>query len=118
NISYSNTKKRREENFLFLHKRLRNINALEINTGNLKGPMVYPFMIEKEGLKEWLIENKIYVATYWKNVFDWVSEKDFEFNLAKYLIPLPVDQRYEKNDLLKIIETIKCKSIVERRCFR
>ena len=109
NISYSNAKKRREENFLFFHKHLRNINALEINTNNVKAPMVYPFMLEKEGLKEWLIENKIYVATYWKNVFDWVSEKDFEFNLAKYLIPLPVDQRYEKNDLIKIIETIESK---------
>ena len=109
NISYSNAKKRREESFLFLHKHLRNINALEINSNNLKAPMVYPFMIEKEGLKEWLIENKIYVATYWKNVFNWVSEKDFEFNLTKYLIPLPVDQRYEKNDLIKIIERIKCK---------
>lgn len=109
NISYSNAKKRREENFLFLHKHLRNINALEINTNNLKAPMVYPFMIEKEGLKEWLIENNIYVATYWKNVFDWVSEKDFEFHLAKYLIPLPVDQRYEKNDLMKIVKKIRCK---------
>lgn len=109
NINYSNAKKRREENFLFLHKHLKNINALEIDTNNLRAPMVYPFIIKKEGLKEWLIENKIYVATYWKNVFDWVSEEDFEFNLAKYLIPLPVDQRYGQNDLIKIIEKIRCK---------
>jgi hypothetical protein len=108
NINYSNVKRRREKNFLFLHKHIGNINELKIDIDNIVGPMVYPLLIEKKGLKESLIKDKIFLATYWKNVFDLVSEKDFEFNLVKYLIPLPVDQRYEKRDLIKIVEKIMC----------
>ena len=109
NINYLDVKKRREQNFLLLHKNLGDKNTLEIETNELMGPMVYPFLVGKEGLKEWLIGNKIYVATYWKNVSNWVSENEFEFKLAKYLIPLPVDQRYDKHSLIKIVELIKCK---------
>ena len=86
---------------------LKDINILGLGVKNLKAPMVYPLLIEKKGLKDWLIENKIYVATYWTDVFDWVSNKDFEYTLAKYLIPLPIDQRYNKHDLIRIVEKIK-----------
>ena len=69
--------------------------------------MVYPFLNNKRGLKEKLIENKIYVATYWKEVKERVNTDSFENNLVDYLIPLPIDQRYNLEDMKYIVKFIK-----------
>ena len=106
-IDYKRVREKREKNFRFVHKNLKDFNLLQIDVETMAAPMVYPLLIEKDGLKEFLIQNKIYVATYWKDVFKWVSEKDFEFKLAKNLVPLPIDQRYGKTNLTKVVKIIK-----------
>jgi len=106
-INYSEVRKIRNENFNLLHEKLKEINELKFSIDDLNGPMVYPFLYKKYGLRELLIKNKVYVATYWPNVFDWAEENSFEYKLAKYLLPLPIDQRYDLEDMKKIIEIIK-----------
>jgi len=106
NIDYEYVKNKRNENFFFLHNRLQNLNKLFIEIDKLDGPMVYPFLTKETKLREHLIKNKIYVASYWKNVTDWFLEKKMECNLSVELIPLPVDQRYNKEDMEYIIKTI------------
>ena len=46
--------------------------------------------------------NKIYVAKYWSKSPD----KYYENYLYEYLLPLPIDQRYDLDDMTKIIEVI------------
>jgi len=70
--------------------------------------MIYPFLIDNgQELKKKLIENKIFVATYWPNVFGWTDKDSFEYKLTKHLLPLPIDQRYEKNELNIIVKHLK-----------
>ena len=64
-------------------------------------------MTNDESLRERLIKNKVFVARYWPNVLEWCKEEDFEYRLATQIIPLPIDQRYGKNDMERILEIIK-----------
>lgn len=106
-VDYENAKEKRINNFMFLHNKLKHINRLTIDDiNNFECPLVYPFFTDDQNLKSKLIENKIYVATYWPNVFEWCKEEDFEYQLAKQLIALPIDQRYGINEMKKILEII------------
>ena len=58
-------------------------------------------------LKKRLIDNKIFVATYWPNVLEWCKEDDIEYKLCKSIIPIPIDQRYGKEDMNRILEIIQ-----------
>jgi hypothetical protein len=108
NVEYSYVKQRRNENFIFLHKALNSLNELEcIEIENISAPMVYPFLTSKKGLKEELIRNKIFVATYWPNVKEWCEEGSVERMLYDNLLALPIDQRYSEEDMAYIIKMIK-----------
>jgi hypothetical protein len=106
-IDYREIKKIREENFIQLHKYLGEQNDLDISLDDLNGPMVYPFMIKDKILRQHLITNKIFVATYWPNVLEWCREGDLEYKMTKYILPLPIDQRYGFKEMGKIIKIIK-----------
>lgn len=109
-LDYKDIKNKRELNFKLLHENLKDINELIINKSLMNnGPMVYPLLISKDGIREYLIENKIYVATYWKDVLKRVDKNSFEAHLTKYLLPLPIDQRYGEEEMQYIIKIIKKK---------
>ena len=98
---------KRRHNYEQLHKELANHNKLNLpDSDSFVCPMVYPFWANDSTLRKRLIENKIYVATYWPNVFEWCSPASLEYQFARNLIPLPIDQRYTTNDLNRIIDTI------------
>lgn len=101
-IDYGRVREKREENFRFLHKQLGGLNELRLPE-DISGPMVYPFLIEREGLKDHLINESIFVATYWKDAMARAGEKNLEYKLAKYLVPLPVDQRYGLREMKEVV---------------
>ena len=106
-INYEKIKLIRERNFIFLHYYLNNINEIKINLGNLNGPMNYPFLFKNRELRKILINNKIYVPTFWKCFIRDNNASKWEKYVSKYLLPLPVDQRYSLEDMQKIVGTIK-----------
>ena len=61
--------------------------------------MVYPLLVEDDQLRHVLIENKIYISQWWKWVLSNNNSNDFEKKLSKYLLPLPIDQRYDLKDM-------------------
>jgi hypothetical protein len=105
-IDYEKCRYKRNSNFLFLHEKLSKYNELDIDINNLNGPMIYPFMNSTPNLKEKLINNNIYVATYWKDVLQRVKNNSFEYKLANCLIPLPIDQRYNLEDMNIMVNLI------------
>lgn len=107
NIDYELVRKKRTENFKYLHLQLSKQNVLKINTKTINGPMVYPFLSIKPGLKKKLIDNGIYVATYWPNVLEWCDEKQLEYKMTTEIIFLPIDQRYCQTDMEIILSQIK-----------
>lgn len=107
-IDYEKVIAKRRTNFDYLHKALGSHNQLvlpELNT--FACPMVYPFIGRIDvDFRSKLIANKIFVARYWPNVIDWAKPDDLEYTLTTRLIPLPIDQRYDKEDMDRIIEII------------
>lgn len=108
-IDYDKISKKRQDNFNYLHSVLKEDNKLNIKLDLKKEavPMIYPFLINNgQELKKKLIENKIFVATYWPNVFEWVDKNSYEYKLTESLLPLPIDQRYDKRVMNEIIGMI------------
>lgn len=111
NINYEKSRKTRNENFIYLHENLKKDNELRdiINDTIIDGPMVYPYLNkDNDDLRDFLIKNKIFVAKYWPNIPKWVENNNsVESYLYSYLIPLPIDQRYNINDMKIIVELIQ-----------
>jgi len=106
-IDYNEVKRIRSNNFQTLHQSLEKINLLNFKLEKNTAPLAYPFLIENgKELKKKLIENKIFIATYWPNISEWCSTNSFEYYLMKNLLPLPIDQRYDKRVMNEIIEMI------------
>lgn len=107
NIDYTKVKQKRRQNFLYLHERLHKYNDLIIDYKDYRIPMIYPFLVNYGSkIKEKLIDNRIYVATYWPNVKMWTKCDSFEHYLAENLVSLPIDQRYNLDDLKIIISVL------------
>lgn len=106
-IDMEEVKEKRVENFNILHDALHSLNKMEIkNEGSYECPLVYPFLVNDPELRNKLLKNRIYVATYWPNVLEMCKENTTEYQLAKFLLPLPIDQRYGASEMKKIIEII------------
>ena len=106
-IDYAGVAKKRRMNYMQLHDYLKSSNLLNLSMGIEAVPMVYPYLAPVKGLREKLIENKVFVARYWPNVLDWTTKDDIEYLLAYQMQPLPIDQRYGEEEMNKIIEIIK-----------
>lgn len=106
-IDYSNVRKIRRNNFNYIHKHLKNFNKIKIKLNNYSVPMIYPFLFDKgKLLKENLIKNKIYCATYWPNVKDMINKNTWEYFLYENLVAIPIDQRYGTKEMKKILSII------------
>lgn len=106
-IDYESVMKRRRKNYQVCHKALAGDNNLDLPLENDAVPMVYPYYVRIEGLRQKLIEDKIYIAQYWPNVLRWCNSGDLEYSMTDNIIPIPVDQRYGESDIKKIINIIK-----------
>ncbi|HET6746723.1 MAG TPA: hypothetical protein VFH06_01300 [Candidatus Saccharimonadales bacterium] len=106
-LNYEKIREARLRNFGLLHAMLGDKNELTIDHTQNFVPMVYPFKpSDSTGLRQRLIEQKVFVPTYWPNVFEWCNEGEVEYQLARDIIPLPIDQRYSKKDMQRITEIL------------
>lgn len=105
-IDYEQIAQKRRANYLQLHAALGVSNTLSLPFEEDAVPMVYPYLTSVKGLREKLIENKIFVARYWPNVLEWTTEKNIEYLITFQMQPLPIDQRYGKEDMNRIITLI------------
>lgn len=106
-IDYTLIKEKRRNNYQVLDQALRQHNQLNLPCSTEAVPMVYPFWPKQNAnLKKKLIENKIFVATYWPNVMEWCVENEWEYQLAQNTCFLPVDQRYGECEMKCMIDLI------------
>lgn len=104
-IDYNIVKERRTKNFSVLHNQFRNINKLQLTIP--EGAFMYPLYVANGAeLRKKLQEKKIYIPTLWPEVFDCCSETQKEHDMAKNILPLPTDQRYNIEDMLYISNEI------------
>lgn len=98
---------KRRKNFEFLHSHLKNTNRFEMpSVDSFACPMVYPYLTDDPSLRQSLIDNKVFVATYWPNVKEWTTEDMLERKLMERLIPIPCDQRYGEKEMSSIVSLV------------
>ena len=90
--------KRRLANFNYLRQYLPTAFPLALAEDDV--PMVYPYLADNPRLRARLIQKKIYVASYWPGIENCGS-------LQESILPLPIDQRYEIEDMKRIVEAVK-----------
>ena len=107
-IDFKRVQDARRANFKLFHEKLGESNRLQIpSMDSFACPLVYPYWTNRNDLKKKLIENQIFVATYWPNVFEWCKPTDLEFELADHVVCIPIDQRYGKEEMEFIIKVVK-----------
>ena len=105
-INYQLIADQRRKNFKLLHDSLKSSNLYNIHLDEEAVPMVYPYLTARKGLREFLIQNKIFIATYWSSVLKFNQINLSEQQLVNQLLPLPIDQRYLDEDMNRIIKHI------------
>ena len=105
-IDYDVVAKRRQENFDFLDAEFRNIN--ELNLKSVYGAFMYPLLIQNGSeIRKALQKEKIYIPTLWPNVLKECPADSLEYHYAADILPIPIDQRYGKEDMKRITEMVK-----------
>lgn len=104
-IDYDKVRDRRTENFRYLHEQLQTVNRLQLK--QVEGPFMYPLWVTGgPAIRKALAAQKIYIPTLWPNVLEMVGEDTLEYDFAANILPLPVDQRYDKADLDRMIRAL------------
>lgn len=93
----------RMRNFNYYNSKLAKYNQLDLSMEC--APLCYPFLSEKYIPKELLIQKNIFLPTYWKDAL-FRNINEFETRLINSALYLPLDQRYDFEDLDFIIDTI------------
>jgi len=104
-IDFNHAYKKRRENFLFLHEKLGGGNQLSMDIASITAPLCYPFLTHDANLRRQLIDNRIFVATYWADAIDRLSDESAE-KMVRNLLPLPIDQRYERKDMERLVSVV------------
>lgn len=108
-IDYKKCAQIRMDNFKYLHQMLKAYNSLELDMESIECPMVYPLYIDRASLiRKTLISQGVFVAQYWPGVTDKVNKFSHEMEMVEKIIPLPIDQRYNIEDMEYIVQIIKC----------
>lgn len=106
-INYKSVLKKRKDNYNYLYLKLRNIQKLKTKKNCT---FMYPLMvgnnIDSTKLRNYLIENKIYIPKLWENIPNHVELNQWEKNFSN-ILPIPIDQRYTINDMQHVMNLIK-----------
>lgn len=104
-IEYDKIKDRRTKNALILDKKLKCIN--KINIIPVEGMFSYPLYIENGcEIREKMQKLKIYIPTLWPDVLKRCDSDSIEYQYSKNILPLPIDQRYNEEDMEVICRCI------------
>lgn len=113
-IDYQLTLKRRLQNWTVLSKCLDSYNCFHPKTP--ESPFMYPLYLGPDKapqVRSALIKRNIYIPVLWPNVVQTEDRQTWAYKYAQGIIPLPIDQRYDKDDMdyiahevLNIIEEI------------
>ncbi len=104
-LDYEKTKQIRTINYKYLHNALKDINKLNLIIPD--GAFMYPLYIDNGAeIRKKLQQKKIYIPTLWPYVFEICDKNDIEYRMAENILPIPVDQRYDENDMEYIISII------------
>ena len=95
-IDYDSVIEARKRNYDILNACLKKYGFRDCKRSEECVPCKYPFWYEYKGAREILLSNRIYVPQWWN---DLEETNEFERNMSKWLMPLPIDQRYTESEM-------------------
>lgn len=97
-IDYQLVEAVRKQNYAHLHCFFKDKNMLELD--DRPGTFMYPLLVKSGAeVRKRLQERKIYIPTLWPNVLGWCGAGEPEYEMARNILPLPIDQRYDPKDM-------------------
>lgn len=105
-IDFAAAAARRMENYATLHHALGDLNHLPLPEMPRHAPMCYPLVSGIPGLRDALIDAGVALPLYWPEVINATEAGAEENKLARRLLPLPLDQRYTKTDMQRLVKLI------------
>lgn len=106
---YEYISRKRCENFRTACSLLDEFNNLNLHPF-LSGdcvPMVYPLLTQNPRLVDELLARKHFQGRWWSYLFGETAEGTFERRLSRCLMPVTIDQRYGREELEFIADTVR-----------
>ena len=111
NLNVPSLKARRRINYQTLLDGLKDVPGLKIVFDELKDevtPLYFPvFVDDRGGLQGFLADNDIYAPVVWPKAACCPKVDETTDNTYCHLLCIPIDQRYEEDDMNRIIKVIK-----------
>ena len=104
----SEIKSIREQNYKILLDKLSDYALYPNNILNFGFPIVFCDQKTRDKVRQTLIQNKVYPPIHWK-LPDFLSKNtDYQesINLSQTILTIPIDQRYNSNDMERVIDLI------------
>jgi hypothetical protein len=112
-IDYARVRQQRQANYSLLHGALAPLNRFAPAFVQVEAPLCYPLLVEDTAsaakLRAALLERRIFVPLYWREVLENPHAPELERSITQRLLPLPIDQRYgpeQIGHLADIIHTV------------
>lgn len=121
NIDINYINKRRIDNFIYLEKSLeaiKEIKPLFSSTEIEAVPLGYVIFVEnRDELRRFLMKNRVYCPVHWnlKNE-EWIEEYDNSLYISQRILTIPIDQRYDIEDMKRIVNLIEEFYFTKRMC--
>lgn len=106
-IDWAAAARRRCANYRVLHAALRELNRLCLPEEPPSAPQCYPLVTAIPGLRDSLVDAGVALPLYWPEVIADSEASDSANRLARRLLPLPLDQRYDTHDMDRLLRLIR-----------
>jgi len=108
-IDYEAIMNHRKMNFDVLYDHFQSDNLLHFTRTNIDVPFCYPLLLKNEIDKKLLYAKQIFIPTLWPDILERENRLNYpiEERITRNLLPLPVDHRYDINDMHRLIKVIK-----------
>lgn len=105
-IDYDRIRMKRLENYRILHEELDSKNPF--TKREPLGPFAYPCLVDNGvEVRRKLATKNVFIPTNWEYLISQAPEGSLEKYWSENILPLPVDQRYGREEMLMIVKTIK-----------
>lgn len=107
NLDVENLKSKRKENFKILEESLNGQIQPVFTQGSKEVPLYFPILVDDRALlQKHLVSNAIYAPVVWPKNENQPEQCDGAENAYQHLLCIPIDQRYDADDMNRIVETI------------
>lgn len=107
NLNVDNLKRKRRENFKLLESIINSRVKTVFCLNSQEVPLYFPIIVdERSALQKHLVDNAIYAPVVWPKDEQQPMQCEGAEYLYKHLLCIPIDQRYDQDDMRRIAKVI------------